>query len=61
MIIYKTYLHTLVDLYPPVIVVIQLFVYVPQSFQTKAVCITQAWWHHYETWVYRGQNNSGQR
>lgn len=52
--IYKTHLHTLVDLYPSVIVIIQLFVDVSQRLQTEAVCLAYAWWHHYETGIYEG-------
>lgn len=48
---YKAHLHALVDLYSPVVVVIQLLVDVAQGFQAEAVVLTYAWWHHYETGV----------
>lgn len=49
------YLHTFVDLYSPIIVIVQLFVDVPQRLQTEAVSLTYAWWHHDKTGVYRRQ------
>lgn len=47
------HLHTLVDLYSPVVVVVQLFVDVPQRLQTEAVGLTHARRHHDETGVFR--------
>lgn len=49
MLILKAHLHTLVDLYSPVIVVVQLFVDVPQRLQTESVGLAHAWRHHYKT------------
>ena len=54
MYIHKAHLHALVDFYSPVIVVVQLFVDVPQRLQTEAVGVAHAWRHHYETGVCRG-------
>lgn len=47
----RAHLHALVDLYPPVVVIVQLFVDVSQRLQTEAVGLAHARRHHYEAGV----------
>lgn len=47
-----THLYALVHLNPPVVVVVQLFVDVPQGLQAEAVGVAHAWRHHYQTGVW---------
>lgn len=53
----RAHLHALVDLYPPVVVIVQLFVDVSQRLQTEAVGLAHARRHHYETGVCRTKQN----
>lgn len=58
---HEAHLHTLVDLYPPVVVVVQLFVDVSQRLQTEAVSLAHAWRHHNETGVCSGHTQTGRK
>ena len=54
------YLHALVDLDPPVVVVVQLLVDLVQGLQAEAVGVAYAWRPHRPTRVCRGSKVKGQ-